>query len=116
MVEILIQTTNGKIFKCAQCNAFHVEFKNLNFNLNDGDFWKFVQYITDIDGKYCEKQNARSNYSRKVIIPVGSGRFNILLNNEELEEFKLLLNFKERYRPYQTTIKAGEFEFVSILN
>ncbi len=31
-MEILIETQNGKIFKCAKCDAVHVEYKNLNFN------------------------------------------------------------------------------------
>ncbi|MFV0266685.1 MAG: DUF6686 family protein [Draconibacterium sp.] len=115
-MEILIQTINGKIFKCPACNAFHIEFKNLNFNLKEEDFWNFVHDISKIDGKYCEGLNAHSNYSRKIIIPISRDKFNVLLNNEELVEFKRLLSFRQNYTPYQKIIKAGEFEFTSNLN
>jgi hypothetical protein len=115
-MEILIQTETGRIFKCSQCEAIHIEFKNLNFNLKEREFWKFAQYILDIDGKKCESRNLNSNFKRKIILPVGSGNFNVLFNKEELEEFKSLLSFQKRFSPYQKTIKAGKFEFTSNLN
>lgn len=94
----------------------HIEFKNLNFNFKEEEYWKFYSYIKNIDGNFCEDKNGNSNFTRKIILPVGSGNFNALLNKEELEEFKCLLSFQKNTAPYQKTIKAGKLEFSSILN
>lgn len=115
-MEILIQTTNGKIFKCANCEAIHIEYKNLNFNFKEHQFWKFVEYINQVDGQEIEQRNSHSNFKRKIIIPVGNGNFNVLMNREELEDFKRLLNLQDISAPYQRTFKVCEFEFTSNLN
>lgn len=88
----------------------------MNFNFKENEFWKFVQYINNINGPEFEDRNRYSNFTRKIILPVGSGNFNVLLNSEELEEFKRLLSFRTNSTPYQKTIKAGKLEFISILN
>ncbi|MDX8338961.1 DUF6686 family protein [Draconibacterium sp. IB214405] len=115
-MEVLIETLNGKIFKCATCDAIHVEYKNLNFNFKEEDFWKFAQYIQNLDGEEWTQRNKTSNFKRKIIIPVGSQVFNALLNTEELEEFKRLMNFQKGSVLFQQTIKAGGLEFTSHLN
>lgn len=115
-MQVLIETTNGKIFRCPHCEALHIEYKNLNFNFKENEFWKFVQYINSLNGKEWEYKNQHSNFSRKIILPVGSGNFNVLLNKEEIEEFRRLLNFQKDNVSFQKTIKAGQLEFTSNLN
>ncbi len=116
MVHLIGKTTNGKIFKCPKCNAIHIEYKNLNFNLSEQEFERFSRYIHSLDGKEWEARNAGSGFSRKILVPVGSGYFNAMFNNEELEEFKELLRFQKKSIPYRHTIKAGKLVFISILN
>jgi len=116
-VKVFAQTKNGKIFKCQKCSAIHIEYKNLNFNLKEQEFERFANYIRGLDGKEWEKKNAHSDFNRKILLPVGSGYFNAMFNNDELEEFKELLQFRKKsIPPYQQTIKAGKLEFTSILN
>ena len=115
-MEILIETQNGKIFKCAKCDAMHVEYKNLNFNFKEEDFWKFAQYIQNLDGEEWTSRNRTSNFKRKIIIPVGSQIFNALLDAKELRELRSLLNFKKDSAYFQQTINAGGLEFTSHLN
>lgn len=115
-MKILVQTENGKIFKCSKCNAIHIEYKNLNFNLKEKEFKKFVRYVKEINGKDWENRNKDTDFNRKIIFPVGSGYFYALFNNEELGEFKQLLDFKGETMPCRRTIKAGNLEFTSIIN
>ena len=115
-MEILIETQNGKIFKCEKCNAVHVEYKNLNFNFKEQDFWKFAEYIQNLDGEEWTMRNSTSNFKRKIIIPVGSQIFNALLDVKELSELRSLLNFRKDNVFFQQTIKAGGLEFTSHLN
>jgi len=115
-MEVLIETQNGKIFKCVKCEAIHVEYKNLNFNLKEEDFWKFASYIQNLDGEEWILRNKTSNFKRKIIIPVGSHIFNALLDDKELNELRSLLNFKKDSAFFQQTIKAGGLEFTSHLN
>ena len=115
-MEILIETRNGKIFKCAKCDAIHVEYKNLNFNFKEKDFWKFAQYIQNLDGEEWTLRNRTSNFKRKIIIPVGSQVFNALLNLDEIKEFKQLLGFKRKYLHFTEVIEASKLEFEMHLN
>ena len=66
-MEILIETQNGKIFKCAKCDAIHVEYKNLNFNFKEEDFWKFAHYLQNLDGEEWTLRNKTSNFKRKIM-------------------------------------------------
>ena len=115
-MEILIETQNGMIFKCPKCDALHVEYKNLNFNFKEKDFWKFADYIKNLDGEEWVRRNRSSNFKRKIIIPVGSQIFNVLLNAEELQEFKHLINFEKDTTLFQQTMQVRGLEFTSHLN
>lgn len=115
-MQILIKIANGKFFKCSQCEAIHIEYKNLNFNFKESELWKFVNYINSIEGTEWENKNRYSIFSKKIIFPVGSGNFNVLLTKEEIEEFKCMLNFQKDNSSFYKTIKAGQLEFTSNLN
>ena len=92
MNKTINQTENGKIFRCPDCNKIHIEYKNLNFSLNDKEYESFVNYFKELDGQYWEKINSNVPYRRKIIVPIGHKNVNILLNNTELQELKKLFS------------------------
>lgn len=115
MHKIISKTANGQVFKCSKCKKIHVEYKNLNFNFTDQEYQKFAQYICDIDGKEWETCNRNTIFKRKILIPVGSGYFYAIFNNEELNEFKRLL-IPQRKKSNKKTIIIRKLEFTPTLN
>lgn len=91
--QIISQTKNGRVFKCPSCNLIHFEYKNLNFNFEIGEFKRFAKYFLRLNGLYWEARNANCQFKRKILIPIGHENFQVLLNNEELEELKRLFAF-----------------------
>ncbi len=92
-MSILSKTKNGKVYICTKCNNIHIEFGNLNFNFNQKEFNRFSNYILDLDGEHWEKENEKSPFNRKILIPIGHKNFNILLSLSELLEMKELFKF-----------------------
>lgn len=92
MIKIISQTENGLVFRCPTCKLIHFEYKNLNFNFSKKEYQYFANYIFEIEGEYWEIKNANSHFKRKIFIPVGSNKFNIVLNNNELLELKNLFS------------------------
>ncbi len=92
MTKIIRKTQHGKIFKCDKCAKIHIEFNNLSFNFDNTEFKQFANYFKKLNGPYWEKQNKDTIYRRKIFVPIGHKNVTFLLNNEELQEFKLLLN------------------------
>ena len=91
--ETLARTENGHVFICPTCHMIHLEYKNLNYNFNDhGEYLHFANYILELDGDYWEDLNEDIIFKRKIIIPGGFYCFNILLDNEELDELKALFS------------------------
>ncbi|PIF05676.1 MAG: hypothetical protein CSA36_05740 [Draconibacterium sp.] len=116
MKQLISKTANGKIFKCNKCNAIHVEFKNIAFNLNKKQFSSFVDSILDLDGTEWEKRNEKSYFSRKIIIPTGNNSINILLNNKELNELKELLTNQTGTKAIFRSISHDNFQSSLFLN
>ncbi len=115
-MKILIETANGKIFKCSQCEAIHIEYRNLNFNFQKEDFRKFIQYVNSLGANETEKRNQQSIFSRKILMPVGNKCFNVIFNSIEFEEFKRMLNFQTDNNSFHGKIKTCQFEFTPNLN
>ena len=88
MVHIIKETKQGKVFKCSSCNKIHIEFGNLNFNFSEYQYKIFSEYISNLDGDFYEKHNARSFLTRKIRIPLGSSGFCFLLSGDELKQLK----------------------------
>jgi len=108
MNKLINKTENGRVFKCSNCGAIHVEYKNLNFNFSEEQYQHFAKYINELDGSEWEYKNRNSYYRRKIIIPIGHKNFNVLLNNNELQELKQLFNEKKQ--------KNSVFENFNIMN
>lgn len=96
-MKIYTQTESGQVFKCDKCRKIHVEFRNLNFNFVPKEFAEFARFILSLDGQKWEQVNSRCEYRRKIIIPIGTTGFNVVLNNQELLELKALLR-KHNFR------------------
>lgn len=89
---LINKTVNGQIFKCDSCEAIHIEYKNLSFNFSIHQFDSFADFLSKLDGNKWEIKNKNSSFKRKIIIPTGNRSFNVLLNNEELQELNNLFN------------------------
>ena len=110
------RTENGKIFRCAKCDAIHIEYKNLNFNFSEKQYKHFADYILELDGEEWEHRNRNSHYRRKIIIPIGHKNINILLNSTELQELKQLFSVKKRNNIVSEDIKIINLNFTNFLN
>jgi len=115
-IRTISQTANGKIFKCEKCEAFHIEYKNLNFNFNEHQLKHFIKCIEEIDGEKWERVNQTSSYKRKIIIPIGHHSFNVLLNNKELQELKTLLKTEIKKVSYLQVVNTKNLTFKTNLN
>lgn len=92
------KTTNGKVFKCANCDKIHLEYKNLSFSFTNNEFEFFKNYIISIDGDKWESRNSNSFFDRKIHISIKHESFNIILHNYELEELRCLLDIKKEIK------------------
>ena len=113
---IIRQTINGKVFKCDKCNTIHIEFKNLFFNFKGEDYMEFASYLDTLDGEEWEEKNKNTVMTRKIIIPIGNANVQILLNNDELNELKLLFKDQIIQEGYKETLNLGNLKFVNNLN
>ena len=113
-MKYINQTKNGSLYVCPKCDKIHIEFNNLNFNFSNKEYTAFVRYISNLNGAFWEKENSNTNYKRKIIIPIGNDNFNIVLNNGELEELKLLFtDTLDKDLNYGSLIYYGKSELVN---
>ncbi len=91
-MKLISTTTNGQVFKCDSCKAIHIEYKNINLNFSEKQFKRFADFLNTLDGESMEDSQINSPYHRKIAIATSHKAVNVLLNKEELEEFKLLLS------------------------
>lgn len=112
-MTIINKTPHGQIFRCGKCNAIHIEFKNLNFNLSQRQLDQFTRYLNNLNGPEWEQRNTLSNYKRKIIIPTQDSNFNFLLNNEELKELIMLLK-KKKIRKTSSATRQQLFLFKNL--
>ena len=92
MNRTINQTENGKVFRCSGCNKIHIEYKNLNFNFDEEEYENFANYFMELDGPYWESVNTHVKFGKKIIVPVGHKNLNMLLDNDELQELKILFS------------------------
>ena len=115
MTTLFSKTENGKVFLCSKCNEIHIEYKNLNFNFSGEEFKNFSNYFIKLQPDEWEFKNRDSFYNRKIIIPIGHKNFNMMLNREELLEFKQLLNLKKYQNQFQM-ISTSLMNFIQFNN
>ncbi|TAJ11707.1 hypothetical protein DMA11_15765 [Marinilabiliaceae bacterium JC017] len=108
MQKIINRTSNGNIFICSHCERIHIEYKNLNFNFSRQEFDYFARYFMNLDGDYWERVNAGAIYRRKILIPVGHKNLCLLMNKQELSEFRQLLRGRKKEPSYDMAISARD--------
>ncbi len=90
--QILSKTINGKIFMCKACDKIHIEFNNLNFVFTPEEFRFFRNYFKNLNEYHWENLNEKSQYDRKIMIPIGHTNFTMLFHAEEIQEMRRLLH------------------------
>lgn len=68
-----------------------MEFNNMNINFSTKEkYYRFTEYLHNINIDFVLTQNIHSPYNRKIIIPIGNGNCNFMLHPGELEDLKRL--------------------------
>lgn len=111
-LKTLNKTTNGVLFFCLKNRTFNLSFNNLTFNFNQKELFDFIAFIEKIDCDYWEKEYENSIYSKRIPIPTLQTNFIILLDRQEVEELRFLLNFKKS----ESYLKLHQIQYPLILN
>ncbi len=111
-MQIIRVTLNGKVYKCPSCSKYHIEYKNLNFNLLPEEYSKVVKYFEGFKGEMWEELNSDSIFQRKIVIPTGNRKLNILINSFELKELKKLFSL-EPQKKYEHETTTALCEIIS---
>lgn len=90
--KIVSISTHGQIIKCSTCNKFHIEFKNLQFDLNPLEFSFFKKCFLNLDAAYWEYKNERSQSFRKILIDLNHENISARFNKEEIMKLQELLS------------------------
>ncbi|MFV0377406.1 MAG: DUF6686 family protein [Mangrovibacterium sp.] len=110
--EITInQTTNGRIYKCSECNKIHVDYKNLSFSFQPQQYQNIQKYIQQLDAAYWASQNEEANGQYRVMIPINHESLMLNFTPFEISELKELfvdrLDCPKRFR----LLKTQNFDF-----
>ncbi|GEC77307.1 hypothetical protein FAQ01_01770 [Flavobacterium aquatile] len=84
----------------------------MTFNFDPSEMFSFISFLDKIDTNYWEKEYENSIYEKKIPIPTLQSNFIILLNRNELNELRILLDFKT----LKQLLKSGEINYKIIYN
>lgn len=90
--KILSSTINGQIVKCLSCNQFHIEYKNLQFNLDTFEFSFFKKCFLELDASYWEVRNQNTISQKKILIDLNHENISARFNQDEIIELQVLLS------------------------
>lgn len=110
--KTLNKTTNGILLFCPKNRTFNLSFRNLTFNFNNKELYDFIAFIGKIDCDYWENEYKNSVYPKRIPIPTVQTNFIILLDRQEVEELRFLLDF-EKNNDY---LKLEQIQYTLILN
>jgi hypothetical protein len=110
--KIINRTSNGFLLFCPKRNLYNVSFNNLTFNFDPSEMFSFISFLDKIDTSYWEKEYENSIYEKKIPIPTLQSNFIILLNRNELDELRILLDFKAQ----KQLLKSEEINYKIIYN
>jgi hypothetical protein len=110
--KIINRTSNGFLLFCPKKNLYNVSFNNLTFNFDPSEMFSFISFLDKIDTSYWEKEYENSIYEKKIPIPTLQSNFIILLNRNELDELRVLLDFKTK----KQLLKSEEINYKIIYN
>ncbi len=114
--QILSKTLNGKIFICKTCDKIHIEFNNLNFVFAPEEFKFFRNYFKNLNEHHWKKVNEKSQYDRKIMIPIGHRNFTMLFHVEEIQEMRQLLGNYDKKTSSQQLLQFKSLSTVFELN
>ena len=100
------------MFFCPKNRTFNLSFNNLTFNFNNKELFDFIAFIEKIDCDYWEQEYKNSVYSKRIPIPTVQTNFIILLNRQEVEELRFLLDFEKT----DEFLKLHQIQYTLILN
>ncbi len=115
-LQILSQTTNGKIFRCLTCKQIHIEYKNLNFTFSKDDFVLFREYFLELNPEVWAHKNRNTVYTRKIMVPIGHRNFTAMFHTSEIYELKELFKKMKRDTNRLELIGLDNIESHSSLN
>lgn len=94
--SILKQTENGVLLFLKGCQNYQLTYKNLNFSLSESELEALENYLEKIDIDYWEQEYKNSIYTKKIPIPTLQKNFMILLDRNEIEEIKILMDYSSK--------------------
>ena len=106
------ETKNGILIYMNNCKKFQLSFNNLHFSLDILELETFKDFLRKVDIGYWEKEYENSIYEKKIPIPTLQSNFIILLNRNELDELRILLDFKTQ----KQLLKSEEINYKMIYN
>lgn len=92
-LKVLNKTTNGILLFCPRNKVFNLSFNNLTFNFDSKQLYAFIEFLEDIDCDYWENEYRNSIYEKRIPIPTSQKNFIILMDKNDLQELKYLLDF-----------------------
>ena len=111
--NIISKTKNGLLTFCHRSKLFQLLFNNLCFEFYEWELENFKSHILKLDILYWEKLFKHSINLRKIPISLGEKYFVILLNKQEVNELKKLLN----YNNYTNKLlKYNDIEYTHTVN
>ncbi|WP_372774039.1 DUF6686 family protein [Mangrovibacterium sp.] len=109
--QTINQTVNGRIYKCAECDKFHVNYKNLSFSFAQEEYENFQNYMRKLDVNYWAQQNEHRSGERKIMIPINHKNLILSFRTDEIDEIKALLADHTGRKPRFQLLKTRNFEF-----
>lgn len=93
-VIILKRSKSGKLSKCYACGTYHLNFGQFYLSFNTPEILRFTSFINNIDPDYWSGLCNKFHLDRRIPIPTDQTNLCLMLNKEEFEELKYLVNHK----------------------
>lgn len=114
-VTILKRSKNGKISKCYSCETYHLNFGQFYLSLNLLELKRFISFINNIDPDYWSNICNKFHLDRRIPIPTEQNNLCLMLNKEEFEELKYLINHKTNQQK-SFILSISDIEYTLINN
>jgi hypothetical protein len=93
--DIVCETDNGCVTRCASCKELYLEFGNFMLKLDPKRFRAFKSFMYNLDYEMVEATNAFFNLRRRIIIRIEKTNVTLVLNRDECVELMDLLQLAE---------------------
>ncbi len=112
-ITSIIKTRAGILYKCNECDLFHLVYKNILLEFTEKEFESFRSYLEFLEAKHTEKGHEYTS-KHKIPIPTLQQNLFLLFNKQEFEDLKKLVfgNLKNQY----ALLKGHEIEYQFLKN